>query len=39
MLIPSMKGDIGKMPQHLTIRARHLILFMRLAAAEIGGQI
>ena len=34
-----MKGDRGKMPEYRNDRMRHLILFVRFKAAEIGGQI
>ncbi len=35
-----LKGDRGKMPEYrIETRIRHLVLFVRLTAAEIGGQI
>lgn len=38
MMLPAMRGD-KKMPEFRNDFALHLILFLRFAAAEIGGQI
>ena len=38
MRLPVMKGD-RKMPEYRNDRMRHLVLFVRFTAAEIGGQI
>ena len=39
MKLPVMKGDRRKMPEYKKNRMRHLILFVRFTAAEIGGLI
>ncbi len=39
MKLPVMKVERGKMPEYRHDVIRHLVLFVRLTAAEIGGQI